>query len=347
MKRADLVKTLELLKPALAGTNLVPVYQCFMFNGKTVTATNDQIAIIAECKADAAFAVKGDILLGLLQNSRAEEVKFNLEDFDCHITASKSNFKLPYIPKDDFLFQPPHTKRFAHSLTIDSALLEGLQACLQTTSKDNTQPALMGVTLHHGDQLWSCDGDAVTRCNLKVDRSDGPDLLIPNAFCEALIKVAIDTDAKAGEFELDNEWAQATLDTGYTLYGRIAKVDKPLDHTKLVNDTLGKKPEGTLDFVPVPKGLNNALSRARVVADPESAKTVLTVDANKLKLVTETSVGVVRDSMPVAGHQPVTAYVSAAFVQRAISLCEEFAILENCTVYRHGDDLFQLLSNMN
>src|SRR5215831_7797422 len=165
MKRAELVKTLELLKPALADQNLVPVYQCYMFTGSTVMATNDQIAIIANCKTEQPFAVKGDILLGLLSASRAEEITFTLEEQDAVVKAAKSVWRLPYLPyheKGDFLFEEPEVK-FEATLPIDAELLSGLQACLLTSSKDNTQPALMGITVHKGIDFYSCDGDAVTR----------------------------------------------------------------------------------------------------------------------------------------------------------------------------------------
>jgi DNA polymerase III sliding clamp (beta) subunit (PCNA family) len=343
MKRTELVKTLDLLKPALADNNMVPVFQCYMFNGSTVTATNDQIAIIANCKTEQPFAVKGDILLGLLSNSRAEDVTFTLETHEVVIKAARSVWRLPYFYKDDFLFEEPQVS-FDTNLPLDADLLGGLQACLLTSSKDNTQPALMGVTVHKGVTLFSCDGDAVTRSKQRVQQNATPDRLLPNAFCEAVVKLVLTTYAKKGEFCVGNDWAMGILSTGHRVFGRVTKVDKPIDHEKLINDTLKtQRPQ----FEPIPKGLDNALSRARVVADPESGKTVLTVEGNRLKLTTETSVGVVRDSVPIGEHGPVTANVSAALVQRAISLCDQMALLDNCTAYRRGNDLFQLLSNMN
>lgn len=345
MKRKELVTTLELLKPALADTNMVPVYQCFMFSGENVAATNDQIAISARCKGlKESFAANGNTLLGLLQNSRAEDVKFNLEAHDVHITAARSVFKLPYFKQDEFLFKEPVIKQFETVLPIDAELLGGLEACLLTVSKDNTQPALMGITIHEGNTLFSCDGDAVTRSKQRVKANGTPDRLLPTLFCETVVKLLMATDAKRGDFCISAEWAMATIDTEYRVYGRIAKIDKPLDHGELIQATLKNK---NVRCVDLPKGFDRALSRARVVADPDSAKTVLTVEGNKLKLTTETSMGVVRDIVAIDGHQDVKAYVSAALVQRAISLCDQIAILENCTCYRHGNDLFQLLSNMN
>jgi len=345
MKRVELVKTLELLKPALADNNMVPVYQCFMFSGETVTATNDQIAIIAKCKTEQPFAVKGDILFGLLSNSRAEDVTFTLETHDCVIKAAKSTWRLPYLYKDAFLFEDPKFSTGTR-LPIDAEFLEGLQACLLTSSKDNTQPALMGVTLHGGATLFSCDGDAVTRSVQRVQGNNEPDRLMPNGFCEAVVKVAIDSGAKSGSLLLGGEWVSAVFSSGYLVYGRIVKVDKPIDHNKLISDTLTVK-NARPKYQPIPKGLDNALSRARVVADPETGKTVLTVEGNRLKLTTETSVGVVRDSVPIGNHEPVTANVSAALVQRAISLCDKIAILENCCAFNSNSGLFTLLSNMN
>jgi DNA polymerase III sliding clamp (beta) subunit (PCNA family) len=343
MKRADLVQTLEHLKPALASTNMVPCYQCFLFDGESVTATNDEIAIIAAFKADQAFATKGEILLGLLKNTRTEDVKFSLEEHDVHVAAGRSIFKLPFIPKSEFLFEEPQIVQFETVLPINADLLGGLEACLLTASDDNTQAALMGITISKGSILFGCDSDAVTRSKQRVQANDAPDRLIPTDFCKTVVRLITATEARRGEFCISEDWAMATIDNNYRVYGRIAKVDKPLDHQNLIDETLKKQ---KVTFVDVPKGFDRALSRARVIADPESGKTVLTVEGDRLKLVTETSMGIVRDSVAI-GHQPVTANVSAELVQRAISLCDQMAILDSCTVYRAGNQLFQLLSNMN
>ena len=94
-------------------------------------------------------------------------------------------------------------------------------------------------------------------------------------------------------------------------------------------------------------GIQAALARARVLADPESQKTVMTVEDGKLKLNTTTYMGVIKDTLTIRGHQDVIAEVNASLVQRAIGHCSTMAIFDNCTVFREGEKILQVLSNMN
>ena len=73
--------------------------------------------------------------------------------------------------------------------------------------------------------------------------------------------------------------------------GRIPTIDDPIDHEQLIRDTLQVQPT----YVEVPKGFDAALSRAMVLTDIETVPTIITVEAKRLRLVTTTSIGVVRD----------------------------------------------------
>src|ERR1700722_5373012 len=101
MNRAELVTKLALVGHGLADHNLVPMFQCYCFDGEVVSAYNDALGVIAPCPCPEIFAVNGKTLLGLLTNSHAEEVEFALEDkHDLSIKTGKSRFKLPYFGGD-------------------------------------------------------------------------------------------------------------------------------------------------------------------------------------------------------------------------------------------------------
>ena len=151
-----------------------------------------------------------------------------------------------------------------------------------------------------------------------------------------------DTKAEKGTINISKEWIKAGIDTGYTIYGRLIEITNPLDYEAEINNVLKHKPE----FVPVPKGLDHALSRARVIADAESAKTSLSIVDGKLSLHTETHQGVVRDVLPYGKVSDTTADVSAEYVQRALGLSTEMSILEDWTVYRDEKSLFLVVSNL-
>jgi len=351
MNRAELVTKLELVGRALAPTNMVPIFQSFVFDGKTVSAYDDSIGIVAPCVTEDAFAVHGKTLLGLLSASRAEEVTFTVTDglADVMIKAGKSTFRLPYQTKEEFLFQPPEE---AWDVTVDfsAEAIAGLEACLMTVGRDAaTQPALVGVWLKQAERFYSCNGDALSRFEAFPARKSKVlvDFMMPNAFCETLVKIVDETAEEAAEvaasvnrLKFNKGWAKASIGGWYTIYGRLIENEKPLDHEDLIAKTI----KGEVIYAPIPEGLDHALSRARVVADPESKPTQLTVKDGKLHLLTDTHLGIIRDVLAFQ-HPDVVALVSAELLQRAISLTSEIVIMDNCCTFRSEQGLFVLLSN--
>ncbi len=348
MERVTLVKTLELASRALADGNLVPIFKCFAFDAEkhTVTAYNDLIGIVAPCKVEESFCVDGGTLLGLLKHSRAETVEIAIEDQDVILKAARSTFKLPFFPLKDFLFEEPEDE-WDSVLPIDADLLTGLTACLVTSSRDAaTQPALVGISVEPGKGknviLYSSDGDCISRYNLATKTASvGSVHMMPNAFCEALLALTQELEVTKGDLEINKDWARVTLSSGHVIYGRAIENDNPLDFAGQIKQTMAEEPE----FIEAPKGLDHALSRARVVADPESAQTELTIEKGRLRLVTTTSMGIVRDTLAIAKHPDVEARISAALMQRSLSLCVELVVLDNCCAFR-SDKLFVLTSNM-
>lgn len=344
MNRTALVNCLSLCSIALDDKVQIPVHLCFMFGGAAVTATDGYVAIQAACATGDAFAVNAKLLLGLLTNSEAEDVTFSLTDQDCEVKAGKSRFKLPYQAKEDFILLEPKLK--GATLTLTKEIIKGLEACLATASKDATQPALKGITMKRGKTVsfYSSDGDALTRFSTDLKCTPAKDLLIPNNFWEALIKITSEVGVdKHSTLSVSDEWASAQLACGYTVIGQVMPNDNPLDHENVIKTTFKKQPQ----FVKLPEGLKGALSRAEVVTKFETVKTKLTVENGKLKLLTETHLGAVRDIVGLSGHPDVEADVSAELLQRTLSICDEIAITDRVVAYRSGDTLFQIISNMN
>lgn len=340
MKRSDLKNTLELVSLGLADNALVPIFQCFCFKKDYgVIGYDDQLCVAAACHMEDEFAVHGKTLLGLLRNSSAENLEFKLAGQEVTIKADRSTFKLPYMPAEDFLFTEPSTDTMS-SAPLNEDLLKGLKACLTTTSKDQAQPALMGITFE-GNTLFGCDGDAVTKYTL--DSEPAQSAFMPNAFCHAVLHISEAIECTEGVIALNEEWAVIDLGNDYTIYGRLIQNDHPIDFNALIEKTI----KDQLTFVEVPAGLNEALARSRVIADIETAPTVFTVEANRLKLLTDARAGTVRESLGIGNHPDVQVALSAEMVQRCINLCDEICLMKNCLVGRNGSKLLQVVSSMD
>lgn len=337
MDRSELVKTLELVKPALATKNLVPIFQCFNFTPGSVTAYNDTVAITGPCELEEACGINGSTLLGMLSSMSAEEVTLELDNQNAILTTGKSVTKMPFEPEDNFLFKEP-TGKWDMKIPFTQSLFEAMELCLETVSVDETQAALHGVTID-GSYMFSCNGDTITSVSLK-DKAKTR-VLMPTPFCEAVVKLWSSLKMTKGTLQFNDEWVFANFED-WAVYGRVLEVQSPIDFDALIKRTVKTKTPTQA----VPEEFLEALSRARVLADPESAKTQITVAKGKLKMCTQTHMGEVRDEMAFKGHPDIVADVNSAYIHKALQRCDQLAIHDNCIVLEKGDDVLLLVSNM-
>lgn len=338
MNRAYLTKTLELIKPALATTSIIPVFQCFTFTEGTVSAYNDTVAVIGPSEFEEACGVHGNTLLGLLSNSSVEEAEFELKADTLIVTLGKSVSKLPATAEADFIFEVPDDK-WDFKMAFTESTFEALKLCLETTSADTTQLALQGVTVE-GDRMYSCNGDVLTRIQLKSGVGKNR-IMMPEPFCAAVTRLWGSLEMTKGTIHFNKDWVYADLGD-WAVYGRLLEITEPIDFDGLIKKTVKK----TVPVQGVPLGLDEALARARVLSDVENNKTLVSVAKGKLILTTETHNGHIRDELPFKGHADVDASVHAAYLAKAIKFCDKMAIYEACTVMeKEGADVFQLISN--
>ena len=338
MKRAELVKTLELVRPALAATNMIPIFQCFTFNNGKVSAYNDSIAIVGPSEIEQPCGIHGNTLLGLVSNSSAEEFELSLDRSTATIKLGKTVSKLPFDPPENFIFNEPEDE-WSSSLTFTVGVFEALKLCLETTSNDATQDALRGITIQ-GSRLYSCDGDTLTRTELNKGLGKKR-YLMSTEFCSAIIKLWSTMDMVKGVLSFNDEWAKFGTDE-WAIFGRILEIKEPIDFEALIK----KSESSPVKPIAVPEGLSEALSRARVLADPESQKTTITITKNKMVLVTDTHMGEIRDELPFKGHPDIVVDVNAQHLQKAIKTCDEVAFHENSAVLVKAPDVLMVVSNM-
>ena len=336
MKRKETVGVLEIVKLALAKDNMVPVFQCFGFDDGNVFAYDGQTAIVGPTDCKQSFGVNGNILLGILSNSSAEDWDVSLEGQNAFIKMGKTKTELPFVPIKDFIFTPPSSGNGSVPLTVST--LEGFKLCLETVSKDETQRALHGIT-YADNCLFSCNGDAVTR--VKIKHPVKKPFLLPTEFCEAIVKVWDGIGETKASLSWDQEWYSAIF-TDWSVFSRIPDLKSPLDYEEEIRKTVR---ESTSMFR-VPTGLSEALSRARVLSDPESQKTAIQIESGRIELRTSTHMGDIDDTLPLKDHPKVTCSINASHIQQAIKICDEIAFHENCVILQKGADIFMLVSNM-
>ena len=355
MERKELLNILDTVKPALSSKPLVPVFQTFCFTGETVYAYNDVLGIVAPCEIDLNIGIPGETLVGLLSNSRGKTVTFEVDEGknEAVVKTGNSKIRLPYFEEDEFLFEEPEDNwENAIVLALDNEMLDAFSCCLVTVSEDTAQQAFMGVTLIVNSNsecyFYSCDGDSLTRYILSSQGENSGQYIMPSEFCSAVLrlvdKLKIAEEGVVGTLTVDSEWACADFDIGHKIYGRIIEKDDPTDFEKLINDSL---PDSAI-FVDIPKHIAQALARATIVVDKDTLRTQLTIEGKKLKLYTESSIGTVRDALKLSDtYEEIEVYVNAALMERAVGLCDQFAVCERCTAYKKEDHLLQIIGPLD
>lgn len=338
MNREELVKTLELVKPALAKDNIIPIYQCFCFDNGQVYAYNDAVGIIGPADTEGEpFAVHGNTLLGLLGNSSAENIELSFKKDTMELKLGKTVAALPFFAKENFLFDPA-TKSDCEEFPITVTFVEAMKVCLETVSYDETQRPLMGLWVA-GNQLYSCNGDMLTRINLKAKPKISR--MLPTGFCLAIIKLWDNLNLTKGTLKCSDEWLVADFDE-WQVWGRAVEISEMPEFETWIKKAGKNKTETKT----CPPALNAALSRARVLADAESQKTTITIASGKMHVTTVTHMGDVDDLLVFKEHPDVSCAISAAHLQQALAHCDQITFHENCVVLEKAPNVFMLMGTM-
>lgn len=345
MLRKELLEVLDLVKPALSSDGLVSsVFSNFCFTNGQVYAYQDKLGIVGPCAVEDTFGVNGKVFMELLRASSAAEVEITLDKENVLVKNGRSKMKLPFVKKDEFLFEEPEQETWQIILDINDELLQAFELCLHTAADDSTMPGFMGLTIKGGAdcRIYSCDGDSLSQFDLSVKGAPQVLYTMPSEFAEAVLKIAEATACNVGQLYVNNEWALVEFGNDYKVYGRIIQIADPYDHESQMQRIMSRKPK----FIEIPEGMGDALSRARVVADIESKPTVIKVSGGKAEMVTDTHMGVVRDSFRIdKGQKDVEASVFAKLIQRGVTACDRFALFDDCTVYKREDGYTLLIAN--
>lgn len=352
MNRKKLVEALDIVSRGLDNNNVIPVYNYLCFTGTKVFTFNDVFGIIAETEVMPSFGCHGPTLLGLLKSSYAEEVKFEVESDSVRVYTGNSEFNLPYIKPEQFIWtEPTELPQFEYEL---GKVIEGIETCLLTCSTDTSLGVFNQVCLKGSKgrmTIYSTDGDAVTQYLTELKCPDFEAESTPRQLCAEIVKLYEPSDLVSsnenpnGRLVFTENWVYAEVAPEVKIYGK--RLDKPsFDYEAEMQKLLNKNKQGDWDYIP--EGFDEALSRARVVGDPETTPTLLSVDGGLLAFITETQLGNVLDGVEVdpAKTPNIEIKVNAELVQKNIKDCEQFWLSQAC-VFLKNDRILRVVANMS
>lgn len=292
MLRQDLLKALNTVKGAINTKDIVPVLTCFCFTGEEIYAYNDVICVTTQFSCAFSGALRAAPLLAFLNASGAKEVEFLEEGPEVKIKAGKASINLSKMEPDAFVFTKPDGAPLG--VLPGDNFAEALRNACGSMGTDSTSPSRMGVTLAFAKGralLYSTDNILATEVILETK--------VPKALAStvaALSPIFCNECSGAGklkEIQIAEEWVLAVYET-HTVFGQTTLGADVQAYTDIIHASF----EGAVS-IPVPKGLDRALERAKAVADEKDSTKAKTKDG-VLLLKTDTTMGKVLDKVQLA-----------------------------------------------
>jgi DNA polymerase III sliding clamp (beta) subunit (PCNA family) len=300
MLRKDLLDRLDLVTPALASNDLIPMLTHFAFTGETIMAFNDQIGASAPLQTQFVGGVPGNILLSLLKASKAKEVEFVDKNHELEIKAASSRFKLPVMPEDAFVFEMPKPTDKLLPVQL-KPFADALDGCLRSVSSDTSVPDQLGVTLLlDGQDLRLFSTNNATLSTNVLALSGKPPfkerVILPTLFCQQVVKLS--RAFKDCKLEIHDDYALLSAAKGVRCFGRFIHAPKPIDFLSIVSANLkdvGKR------LAPIPSKLRLVVERAIIVTQSPVEQTLseIKVKDGVMRFMSKSGRGEVTDSVQV------------------------------------------------
>jgi DNA polymerase III sliding clamp (beta) subunit (PCNA family) len=314
MNRRALIAALMDASPALAGSELLPILNCFCFNNDQVAAYNDMIGITVPCDTGGYVGAVPNVLLTFLRDCNDDEVSFTCVDKKLVVAVGAQQLNLPTLPAEQFPLVIPKPGGTA-TIAISKQLVHGLKVCLLTAvANDASRPEHLGITFIASKgklQLFATDSKSLTWVRNVPVRMTGTfkRAILPVPFGQQLIAFA--NNKMIEQIEITSDSSIARTSDGTTLFGRLISSPQPLDFAEVLRENL------PFDYrqrtIAIPTGLRLVLERANSIAalNLERARTQIVVKDGVATFRTENRdlqghvKESINDTLQVKGHGDV------------------------------------------
>lgn len=297
MKRLELLGALKMAAPALSKKGLIPVFTCFCFHDKTVTAFNDTLAIRVPCSLEMEGCIDGDTLLKFIRASKAGKVEIvEVKKKNVRMKFGRSRVRWPFYPVKDFLFEPETEGEEAHRFKVKDKFMRALEAALISPGTNPAAPNRMGVTMvfeENGIVLYSTDGISMTRVRVNMKFKLPRKILKRPVMMDTVFVQALVDHHRVDKIKylgITEDTVEAWSQEGVWFYIR-----QRLDAEPKVFTDVFREHRNRARFM-APKGFDRALQRAIVLIDAGGGRDVrLSLRDGRVYLKTETLAGDVKD----------------------------------------------------
>lgn len=342
--RAELIKAIERVKPALQASGSIPQLKHIWLDGKFLYAYNGALGIRINWPTEIPpCGIPGTVLLGLLQSTSAKEVEFDASaTTQAELKMNKATATLPLMQSDlnpwPFPLEVPAGPVGVRTLILTDELITGLkQACIIKAAKPNRVEHYGVVLFPAKDSVVLYTTDSKSLAEVSVAQKVSKDLkkaVLPFGFVAQLL------DLKPGSkvsFTQDSIIAEAE---GIMVGSNLLDSSSVWDLPDLVDKTIA----GHGGNAGLPEGTGEALGRALVMAgsDLENQWVSLTTAGKSLQIAGKLTHGMLKEKLALTiapGDGEIQ--VGLEHLKSLLKGAEEFAIAKKALMlYGKGEALY-------
>lgn len=359
VNREALLKTIALVRPALATQTFIPAYNHIAFDGESALAHNDITAIEVRCPFPEPCCIPGDLLIKALGSFSAESVLIQRmgQEQTVLVSSGRSKLKLPTLPRKQFPFEFPN-EGYSDYIRLESEIMGALNKCLISAGNNPNHPSTMGVTLDvddHGNAvLYATDNYTVSMhgTKTKIKLPGASPVILPTFFCNqllSLLKAFPDLKNEIVLFLYPGALQADFGDHGYeaSLFTKTIADIEPLDFDRMLKRHVNLKELEKLSEIP--GAFDSAFARQLLVLGNEADKvTRATYDDGVIKLHSQSQTGESDEAFPFDGpKEPMDFYVDPTYVVRASKLCDRMALGNKVLILASGDSFVHIIAHVS
>ena len=283
MKKTELIKALEAVRPGLANKEMIEQSTSFAFMQDRVVTYNDEISISYPIQdLDLTGAIKAEELYAFLSKAKTEDIEVEIDDAEIRLKAgrAKAGFTLQAeitLPLDEI----GGTTKWK---SVPDGLLEAIKFVSFGCSTDMSRPVLTCVHVTKSGNIEGGSNTRLTRYQTNPLPEHIPTFLLPATSAKQLVKYA------ATEMAWGKGWIHFKTKEGCVFSCRVIEEDYP-DISAIL------AVEGT-EFQ-FPKTIDDILDRAAIFAlkgDSKDGDITVSLEKNKITLASKNVAGWVEDS---------------------------------------------------
>jgi len=325
IKKEELKKALEIVKPGLANKEVIEQSTSFAFINGYVKTYNDEISISHPINIIGVnCAIKAEELYKFISKIKNEEISIELEKESLVLKAGKATagFLLENeikLPVEDEIVVPKKWK------PISERFIELLKFVAMSSSSDLTDPKLTCV--HVSNQGYIEASDNYRICHAKIDVPT-ESFLIPADSVNIVVKL------KPNKISISNGWVHFKTEDNTVISCRTFN-ELYVDTTKIL-----KSAKKGIE-INLPKNLNEILERAIIFSKKENimAESItISIDANSLLVESKSETSWFKEKSKVAYDGDAISFELTPHLLKDIVNQTDVCLLNNAILYFKGED---------